>query len=466
VAPVTPSPPLSTSGFDTAPVAFSVTPVTPSPSSFLLLPDTALAASNLACVTPSTIDLASLPEPTDNLDVAPAHVLNPQAVEFNPQHSTTDQSCVYPVTPSDGNFIRLSSLDTGPETIAKSTADTDLPDHLQVLFLTTVQESKLNEDTTQSFKQLLTEHQHTFAKDSIDIGFCPLMQHDIDTGDAPPTKQSPRRPLLAALDAEDTILDEMLSTGVSEPSSSEWASPVCLVKKKDGTYRFCVNYRRVNAVSRRDAFPVTDIQDALDSLRGAQHFVTIDLLSGYWQLGMTERAKQRFAFCTRRGLYCFNRMPFGLSGAPSTFCRLMSNVLSDFLWRICLCYLDDIVIYARTQAELLERIHMVLLRLRHVGLKVKQSKCEFFKTEIHFLGHLISNKSVQPLPHKVAAIKEWPTPHCLRDVRAFYGLASYYRKFVKSFATIAEPLTRLTKRVRSSSGQTTLNKPLTNSIRL
>ena len=229
--------------------------------------------------------------------------------------------------------------------------------------LTTVQESKLNEDTTQSFKQLLTEHQHTFAKDTMDIGFCPLMQHDIDTGDAPPIKQSPRRPALGALDAEDTILDEMLSTGVIGPSSSEWASPVCLVKKEDGTCRFCVDYRRVNAVSRRDAFPVPDIQDALDSLRSAQHFATIDLLSGYWQLGMTERAKERSAFCTRRGLFCFNRMPFELSGEPSTFCRLMSNALSDLLWRICLCYLDGIVIYTRTQAELLERIHSAVVQL-------------------------------------------------------------------------------------------------------
>ena len=125
---------------------------------------------------------------------------------------------------------------------------------------------------------------------------------------------------------------------------------------------------------------------------------------------------------------------------------LPRDVLLQLLWRICLCYLDDIVIYGRTQAELLERINIVLLRLRDVGLKVKPSKCDLFKTEIQFLGHLVSNKGVQPLPHKVAAIKEWPTPHCLRDVRAFYGLASYYRKFVKSFATIAEPLTRLTKK--------------------
>ena len=123
-------------------------------------------------------------------------------------------------------------------------------------------------------------------------------------------------PPLAATAAEDEILDEMLQTGVIEPFCSPWASPVCLVKKKEGTYRFCVDYRRVNSVSKRDAFPIPGIQDALDHLRGAKYFATFDLLSGYWQLGMTERAKERSAFCTRRGLFHFTRMPFGLAGAP------------------------------------------------------------------------------------------------------------------------------------------------------
>jgi len=139
----------------------------------------------------------------------------------------------------------------------------------------------------------------------------------------------------------------MLSTGVIEPSNSPWASPVCLVKKKEGTYRFCVDYRRVNAVSRKDAFPIPDVNDALDHLRGARYFATFDLLSGYWQLGLTERAQERSAFCTRRDLFQFTRMPFGLAGAPSSFCRLMSIVLRDLLWKICLCYLDDIVIFTR-----------------------------------------------------------------------------------------------------------------------
>jgi len=239
----------------------------------------------------------------------------------------------------------------------------------------------------------------------------------------------------------------MLETGVIEPSNSSWASPVCLVKKKDGTFRFCIDYRRVNAVSKKDAYPIPDIQDALDNLRGSRCFATIDLLSGYWQLGMTDRAKERSAFCTRRGLFQFTRMPFGLSGAPGSFCRLMSNVLRDLLWVVCLCYLDDIVVFACSPEELLERLRIVLDRLRDVGLKAKPSKCELFKPEIKFLGHIVSVDGIDPLPDKLEAIRDWPVPHCLRDVRAFFGLASYYRRFVKGFATIAEPVTRLTRKM-------------------
>ena len=161
---------------------------------------------------------------------------------------------------------------------------------------------------------------------------------------------------------------------------------------------------------------------------------------------MTERAKERSAFCTRRGLFHFTRMPFGLAGAPSTFCRLMSIVLRDLLWKVCLCYLDDIIIFARTPEESLERLRIVLDRLREVGLKVKPSKCALFKTQVHFLGHMISENGVEPQPEKVKAIQDWPRPRCVRDVRAFYAFASYYRKFVKGFAIMAETLTKLTRK--------------------
>jgi len=260
--------------------------------------------------------------------------------------------------------------------------------------------------------------------------------------DIRPIKQSPRGPPLAACEAEDKILDEMLASGVIEPSLSPWASPVCHVKMKDDTYRFCVDYRKVNAVSKKDAFPIPDIHNALDHLRGARYFATFDLLSGYWQLGMTERAKEASAFCIRRGLFHFTRMPFGLAGVPATFCRLMSIVLRDQLWKICLCYLDDIIIFGRTPQELLYKLD--ISRLHQIGLKVKPSKSVLFKTEVEFLGYLVTQNGVarSPMPDKLEAIHNWPTPHCLRDVLAFFGLMSNYRRFVKNFATIAEPLTR------------------------
>jgi len=149
---------------------------------------------------------------------------------------------------------------------------------------------------------------------------------------------------------------------------------------------------------------------------------------------MTDRAKERSAFCTRRGIFQFTRVPFGLSGAPGSFCRLMSIVLRDLLWVEYLCYLGDIVVYARSPRELVERLRIVLDRLRDVGLKAKLSKCELFRTEIKFIGHMLSADGINPLPDKLEAIRNWPVPHCLRDVRAFIGLASYYRRFVKGLA--------------------------------
>jgi len=157
-----------------------------------------------------------------------------------------------------------------------------LPEHLQDLFDTTCQSSHLPPTIIPDIHDLLMRHQHTFATSSTDLGFCDILEHDIDTGDSHPIKQSPRRPPFAAREAEDKILDEMITSGVIEPSQSPWASPVCLVKKKDDTYRFCIDYRRVNAISKKDAFQIPDIHDALDHLRGARYFATFDLLSGYW----------------------------------------------------------------------------------------------------------------------------------------------------------------------------------------
>ena len=278
-----------------------------------------------------------------------------------------------------------------------------------------------------------------FATGWMDIGFFDAIQHDIETGDAKPIKQPPRRPLLAARDEEDKQLDEMLETGIIEPSYSPWSSPVCMAKKKDGSFCFCIDYRRLKAVTKKDAYPVPHVKDALDSFHGAKYFATIDLLSGYWQIGMTEKAKQCSAFCTRRGLFQWTQMPFGLTNAPSTFCRLMENIFHDLLYDICICYLDDIKVCASAPELLIDHLDRVFTRLRERRLKFKPSKCVFFKSPIEFLGHLVSADGIEPQPDKVEKIENWPVPHCLTKLRAFIGLASYYRRFIKQFAILAEP---------------------------
>jgi len=317
--------------------------------------------------------------------------------------------------------------------------DYGVPEHLQELFNKTVERSKLLTANQQYLAEVLRRNSLAFATGPMDI------QHDIETGDAKPIKQALRRPALAARDEEDKQLDEMLETDIIEPSYSPWSSPVCMAKKKDGSFRFCIDYRQLNAVTEKDAYPVPHVKDALDSFHGAKYFTTIDLLSGYWQIGMTERAKQCSAFCTRRGLFQWTRMPFGLTNAPSTFCRLMENIFHDLLYNICICYLDDINVFAATPEQLIDHLDRVFTRLRERGLKAKPSKCVFFKSPIEFLGHLVSADGIEPQPDKVEKIENWLVPHCLTELRAFVGLASYYRRFIKHFATIAEPLTSLMK---------------------
>jgi len=346
---------------------------------------------------------------------------------------------------STGPVANVSAMSTSEDTPAAEDG-LDVPPHLQELFDETVERSDLSIANQQYLAKVLRRNSSAFATGPTDIGFCDIAQHDIDTGDAKPIKQPPRRPALAARQEEDQQLDEMLAAGIIEPSFSPWSSPVCMVKKRDDTFRFCIDYRRLNDVTEKDAFSVPHVKDALDSFHGARYFATIDLLSGYWQIGMTERAKQCSAFCTRRGLFQFTRMPFGPTNAPSTLCRLMGTILYDLLYKICICYLDDINVFAATPHELIDHLDRVFTRLHERGLKAKPSKCVFFKSPIEFLGHLVSAVGIEPQPDKVERIQNWPIPHCLTEVRAFIGLASYYRRFAKNFARIVEPLTRLSQK--------------------
>ncbi|CAF1476348.1 unnamed protein product [Didymodactylos carnosus] len=219
-----------------------------------------------------------------------------------------------------------------------------------------------------------------------------------------------------------------------------WAAPVVLAPKKDGTLRFCVDYRKLNVLTVKDAYPIPRVDDTLDSLQQAKFVSTLDLRSGYWQVEMDPESRAKIAFVTPRGLFEFNVMPFGLCNAPATFQRLMDIVLAGLKWQSCLVYIDDIIIFSPTFEQHLLDLEAVFLRLKEANLTLKASKCEFCRKELKYLGHLITPDGIKPDPSLVSAVQRFPPPQKIKDLQSFLGLTGYYRRFVKNYAKIAEPL--------------------------
>jgi hypothetical protein len=268
-------------------------------------------------------------------------------------------------------------------------------------------------------------------------------EHSIDTGDSRPVKQRPYRIPVHLNKVVNNQVDEMLARGLIRPSDSPWSSPIVMAPKKDGDYRFCVDFRRLNAVTRKDAFPMPRVDEILDKLGGARFFSTLDLASGYWQVPLREEDIPKTAFTVGPNHYEFTVMPFGLTNAPATFQRMMTKLLHGISG--CLVFIDDIIIFADTWEEHQKILEEVLHRIKAAGLKLKATKCQFGRESVQFLGHIVSARGIHPNPEKVQAVQDFPTPSSLSDVRAFVGMASYYRRYVRNFADIAAPLHELTK---------------------
>ncbi|KAH7621093.1 putative Transposon Tf2-9 polyprotein [Nannochloris sp. 'desiccata'] len=261
-----------------------------------------------------------------------------------------------------------------------------------------------------------------------------------------------QRPLLRrklSVAEEDELkkrLKELSDLGLIRPSKSPWAAPVLFVPKKDGTLRFCVDYRGLNKVTIRDEHALPIPEDQIRRLHGAKVFSKIDLHSGYYQIAVAGEDVTKTAFTTTFGLYEFLVMPFGLSNAPATFSRLMMEIFKDYLYDFVLVYLDDILIFSKDEEEHEKHVRLVLDRLKEHNLIAKLSKCSFFQAEVEYLGFVVSGNGVKMAEDKVRAVLEWPTPSNATEVRGFLGLTGYYRHFIKHYAHIAAPLNELTKK--------------------
>ena len=236
-------------------------------------------------------------------------------------------------------------------------------------------------------------------------------------------------------------LQEMSDLGVIHWSESPYASNVVLVKKKDGSLRFCIDLRRLNSVTVRDAYALPRIDDTFDALSGAKWFSTLDLKGAYWQVEVAEEDKCKTAFSVHPlGFWECNRMPFGLTNAPATFQRLMGSAMGDLYLNSCLLYLDEIVVFSRTYEEHLEKLQKVFQRLEDKGLKLKPSKCKLFQKSIKYLGHIVSEDGVATDPEKIKTVKEWPIPSTAAELHSFLGFVGFYRRFILQFAKVAKPL--------------------------
>ena len=325
-----------------------------------------------------------------------------------------------------------------------------------------LQDKTITTDIRQIFEELCKEYGDAFSKNNEDIGRTKLVRMDIDTGDSPPVSSRPYTLPLKHYEWVQREIESLEHAGVITKSMSKWASPIVVVPKKSAPgeppkRRLCVDFRKVNELQQEvitagktkgqiSIHPLPKIDEMYAKLKGAKVFSTIDLRSGYHHITLDKSSRAKTAFVTPFGKYEFLMVPFGLAQAPAYFQLLMNKVLKGL--KFAMTYLDDIIIFSENELQHLEHLEIVFSHLREAGLKMKCSKCDFFKSEIHYIGHLISPEGISPLPNKLDCLRHMPVPKDVKEIKQFLGLTGYYRKFVPRFADISRPLTTLMKKDR------------------
>jgi transposase InsO family protein len=323
----------------------------------------------------------------------------------------------------------------------------------------------LNAEERANLENLCTRYSDIFYIDGENLTFTNKIKHHIRTTDEVPVyTKSYRYPFVHRGEVREQI-EKMLRQGIIQPSESAWSSPIWIVPKKADAsgktkWRLVVDFRKLNEKTHDDKYPIPNITDILDKLGNCQYFSTLDLASGFYQVEMHPEDIPRTAFNVENGRYEFLRMPMGLKNSPSTFQRVMDNVLKDLQNTVCLVYLDDIIVFSTSLQEHMINLERVFTKLRESNFKVQMDKSEFLKLEIAFLGHVITRDGIKPNPDKVVAIQNYPIPRTPKEIKQFLSLVGYYRKFIPDFARITKPLTQCLKKGR----KVTINSEYSNSF--
>ena len=294
------------------------------------------------------------------------------------------------------------------------------------------------------FERMLMEHHNIFSLEPNEIGCMDAAEHVIELLDMEPFKERFCHIAPPLVEEVWEHLQEMLDGGAIHPSQSLWCNAVVLVRKKDRGLRFCIDFRRLNSQTKKDAYPLPWMQETMESMVGTQFFSTMDLKSGFWQVKMAKDSQQYTAFMVgSMGVYEFLRMLYGLCYAPATFQRLMQNCLGELNLTYALIYLDDVIVFSHTEEEHLHRLRVVFGWFLEHGPKLKPSKCHFLQDEITFLGHEISADGMRPGTANLRAIAEMAPPKTYTEIRRFTGMTGFFRRFVKGYSKIAKPLNDL-----------------------
>lgn len=310
------------------------------------------------------------------------------------------------------------------------------------------QSNDWNTEESESITNIIEEYQDIFHLPNENLSYSKIVKHTIPTlSDTAPINIRPYRLPQIQKEEIDKQMEKLLEDKIISPSKSPWNFPLLVVPKKGTTkFRVVVDYRKLNNITIGDAFPLPNINEIFDQLGFCQYFSTLDLANGYHQLQVHEDDRHKTAFSTPKGHYEFNRMPFGLKGAPATFQRMMTYVLSGLQGIHCLVYLDDIIVYGKNLADHNLKLTQVFQQLRKNNLKLQPEKCYFLQREINYLGHIIAKDGVKPDPEKIKCVENFPRPENVKEIQSFLGLANYYRRFIQNFSKIAEPLNKLLRK--------------------